>query len=392
MRIEGRGAGMANVFSVPGFIVSGKDALYRSMEYISTFGEHALIVTDKMLEELGNVERLTSCLEDMNLSYQVYAGANHEPDDAIVTYGAEIYRNSRCDFLIGLGGGSSVDAAKAIGVVVSNGGNICDYAKKEIREKLPPVVAIPTTAGTGSEATKVAVIKDRKRGIKMMMSDEKLLVSLAVVDPVFTMTAPEKVTVNTGIDALCHAIESYTSRKAFSLSRMYSLDAIKKIYKALPAVYENGSDEAARCIMAEASMEAGVAFSNASVTIIHGMSRPLGAVFNIPHGLSNALLLKTCLPYIKNGAAYEFFEMAKELDIYNGNDVEAGAECFIYSIIAMLEKLDIPTLFSLGIEKNKYFRSISKMAEDALASGSPQNCKNIPGKTEIYNLYTQLWE
>lgn len=138
-------------------------------------------------------------------------------------------------------------------------------------------------------------------------------------------------------------------------------------------------------------MEAGVAFSNASVTIVHGMSRPLGAVFNIPHGLSNAILLKTCLPYIKEGASYEFFEMAKELDIYKGNDVEAGAESFADSIIAMIEKMDIPCLSSLGIEKNKYFCSISKMSKDALASGSPQNCKNIPGKSEIYDLYARLW-
>lgn len=382
---------MANIFLVPGCIVSGENALKDSMEYMKAFGQRTLIVTDEMMMKLGNVSKLTGELHEAGIKYEIYAGVNSEPDDRMVTEGADIYMERKCDFLIGLGGGSPMDTAKAIGIVVSNGGNICDYAHRKIERKLPPVAAIPTTAGTGSEATRVTVIKDTERGVKMMLSDAKLLASLAVVDPVFTMTAPRSVTVNTGVDALSHAIESFTSVKAFPLSRLYSLDAIKKIYKNLPLLYEDGSNAEARRQMAEASMEAGIAFSNASVTIVHGMSRPIGALFHVPHGLSNAMLLEICLPYIKEGAAQEFCQLAKQLGIYTGDDIEEGAEVFTEAVISLLNDLDIPKLSSLGIDKNEYFGSISKMASDALDSGSPQNCKNVPEKAEIEHLYEKLW-
>ena len=195
-----------------------------------------------------------------------------------------------------------MDSMKAIGAVVSNGGSICDYMGKTIEHELPPTCTIPTTAGTGSEATKVSIITNTKTGVKMLLNDPKLMAKLAVIDPVFTLTAPPAVTAATGVDALTHAIEAYTSVKAFSMSDIYALSAVKRIFSNLYEVYINGTNVEARKEMAIAALEAGIAFSNASVTIVHGMSRPIGALFHVPHGLSNAMLLNVCLDFIKPGA------------------------------------------------------------------------------------------
>lgn len=383
---------MANVFFVPRFIISGKDAVKESIVYMKEFGKKVLIVTDDMMIKLGNIRVLTKELDAAGIEYAVYSGVNSEPTHTMVDEGMKIYRENKCEFLIGIGGGSPMDTAKAIGAVISNGGNIRDYMKKEIKKEIPPVVAIPTTAGTGSEATRVSIITDTDSGVKMLLSDVKLLASLAVVDPVFTMTAPPSVTANTGVDALCHAIESYTSRKAFPMSRMYSASAVRKIFKSLPAVYRNGYDEEGRRIMAEASLEAGIAFSNASVTIIHGMSRPIGALFHVPHGLSNAMLLKVCLPYIREGAERELYELAREIGVYEGLSTKTGADAFIIAVNSLLDSLHIQTPHDFGIDKKKFTEYIPKMAEDAIASGSPLNCQNIPDEEIIKILYNKLWE
>lgn len=383
---------MANVFFVPKFIVTGENALKTGMDYMKEFGEKALIVTDQMMVRLGNVSKLTEQLSAAGIDYKVYDGVNSEPTHTMVEEGVHIYKEENCSFLIGIGGGSPMDTAKAIGTVVSNGGTICDYMGKKIQKDLPLVVAIPTTAGTGSEATKVSIITDTDNGVKMLLSDTKLLASLAIVDPVFTMTAPPQVTANTGVDALCHAVESYTSARAFPMSRLFSLDAVCKIFRSLPEAYKNGSDIAARCEMAEASLEAGIAFSNASVTIIHGMSRPIGALFHVPHGLSNAMLLKVCLPYIKEGAEAELCQLAQAIGIYKGNNAKEGAEAFVMAANKLLKQLNIPSPKELGIDREDFFDKIPKMAKDAMASGSPLNCRNVPDEKQLEMLYARLWE
>lgn len=383
---------MANVFFVPKFIVTGDEALKASMDYMKDFGKKALIVTDDMMVKLGNVEKLTTELDAAGIAYTIYSGINSEPSHSMIDKGIEIYKENNCDFLIGIGGGSPMDSAKAIGAVVANGGSICDYMGKKIEKDLPPIVAIPTTAGTGSEATRVSIITNTDSGVKMLLSDVKLLASLAVIDPVFTMTAPPAVTANTGVDALCHALESYTSKKAFPMSKLYSLEAIKKIYQHLEVVYKDGSNVASRRAMAEASLEAGIAFSNASVSIIHGMSRPIGALFHVPHGLSNAMLLKVCLPYIREGAETELFELSKEIGVYEGDSVKDGADAFVARTNKLLDTLKIQTPADFGIDKDEFLAQIPKMAKDGLASGSPGNCKNVPSEEKIQELYKGLWD
>ena len=356
------------------------------------YGKKALIVTDDMMVQLGNVGKLTDVLDRNKIEYVIYSKVNSEPTHSMVDTGVEIYKNEGCEFLIGLGGGSPMDTAKAIGAVVANGGSITEYMGKKIEHDLPPVVAIPTTAGTGSEATRVSIITNTDTGVKMLLSDLKLLAKLAIIDPIFTLTAPPSVTAATGVDALCHAIESFTSKKAFAMSDLFAKEAVRKIFANLYEVYSNGSNIEARREMATAALEAGVAFSNASVTIVHGMSRPIGALFHVPHGLSNAMLLKVCLPYIRKGATNRLCQLAKEIGVFRqGMTTDEGADAFMVATFALLRTLNIQSPAEFGIEKKDFLEKIPKMTKDAIASGSPGNCRNEPTPEEIEELYKKLW-
>src|SRR5574344_228227 len=182
-----------------------------------------------------------------------------------------------------------------MGVLLTNGGNLSDFSGRSIENPIPPLVAIPTTAGTGSEATKFTVITDTKKDIKMLLKGDPLIPKLAIVNYEFGISAPKKVTAATGLDALTHAVEAFTSRKANPITDDIAISAIKRIVKYLPIAYQDGDNKIAREQMAIASLEAGVCINNSSVTLVHGMSRPIGALFHVPHGMSNAMLLCTCL-------------------------------------------------------------------------------------------------
>jgi alcohol dehydrogenase class IV len=388
-----KGVTMANLFFVPQNIITGENALQMSLEHLKDFGKKALIVTDNMMIKLGNVKKLTDALDSISVLYTIYPGINSEPNHTMIDEGVEVYKKEGCDFLIGIGGGSPLDSMKAIGAVVANGGSITGYMGKKIDNNLPPTCAIPTTAGTGSEATKVSIINNTITNVKMLLNDPKLMARIAVIDPVFTMTAPPEVTAATGVDALTHAIEAYTSRKAFSMSDIFAKSAIKRIFENLYEVYTNGSNFDARKEMANAALEGGIAFSNASVTIVHGMSRPIGALFHVPHGLSNAMLLNVCLEFLKPGAVDRLNELAMIIGVHKqGMTTEEGADAFVKATTDLLKKLNIKTPQEFGIDKDEFFKQIPKMAEDALISGSPQNTRRIPSKDEIMTLYKKLWE
>lgn len=383
---------MANLFFIPQYIISGENALQMAMEHLRAFGDKALVVTDKAMVDLGNLKKLTDALEQAGSKYYVYADINAEPTHTMIDRGVELYKSEGCDFLIALGGGSPIDAMKAIGAVVANGGSICDYMGKKIEHHLPHMCAIPTTAGTGSEATKVSIITNTDTNVKMLLSDPKLMVNLAVLDSDFTMTVPPSVTAATGVDALTHALEAYTSIKAFPMSDLYAVSAIKKIFENLYEVYTNGSNAAARREMSVAAFEAGVAFSNASVTLVHGMSRPIGALFHVPHGMSNAMLLKVCLNYLKPSAIYRLYELSKAIGVYRvGMTREEGAEAFVTATNALLRALNIKSPMDYGITEDEFFKQIPKMAEDAMASGSPSNTRRMPTKEDLMKLYAEFW-
>lgn len=384
---------MSNLYIVPKTIISGKDALKNSVTYLGKAGKKAFIVTDNMMVKLGNIARVTEVLESAGLEYSIFSEVNSEPTDEIVKSGVEKFKESGADFLIGIGGGSPIDAMKAIGAMITNKGGITDYIGKVIENKPPMLIAIPTTAGTGSEATQFTIISDTKNGVKMLLKGPNLIPEVAIIDPIFTVTAPKNVTAATGVDALTHAIEAYTSRKAMSLSDTMALSAIKRIYNNLLIAYKDGNNLIAREEMSIAALEAGIAFNNSSVTIVHGMSRPIGALFHVPHGLSNAMLLEKCLYFAKDGALDRFCEMAKTIGVYKENSsIGDGAEAFVQAIKELLKNLNIDTLQDYGVDKEEFFKVIDKMAEDALISGSPQNTRKKPSKEDIIKIYKSLWE
>lgn len=383
---------MAREFIVPGQIISGCGALDMAEASLKKMGKKALIVTDKVMIQLGNCAKVEAALKNQGIEYAVYAEINGEPTDTMIEKGLELYRQEGCDFLVALGGGSPIDSMKAIGSLVINGGKIADYMGRVIDVQMPPMAAIPTTAGTGSEATQFTIITDTEKDIKMLLKGRVLMPSLAVIDPQFTMTAPPKITAATGLDALCHAVEAYTSRKSQTLSDTFALSAVKRIFKYLPAAFEDGSDEEARVQMSVAALEAGIAFNNASVTVIHGMSRPIGALFHVAHGLSNAMLLKECLSFALEGTYERFSALGRAIGAAADMDSDQEAsEKFLAAVEDITKVLEIPTLADYGIDRDEFFKVIDKMAYDAMASGSPQNTMREVTEEDVKQIYRYLW-
>lgn len=383
---------MAREFIAPGNIFTGAGALDMAEEKLSQLGSKALIVTDKVMVELGNCEKVETALKNQKIDYIVYSEINGEPTDTMIKNGLSLYQEDGCDFLIALGGGSPIDSMKAIAALAANGGNISDYMGKIIGGDLPTMVAIPTTAGTGSEATQFTIITDTENDVKMLLKGAVLMPDYAIIDPQFTMTAPPKITAATGLDALTHASEAYTSKFAQPLSDTFALSAIKRIFKYLPIAFHDGKNVEAREQMSIAALEAGIAFNNASVTLVHGMSRPIGALFHVAHGLSNAMLLKQCFTYALDGAYDRFADVAKAINVASDSDSDQEAsEKFLQAVVGICDELETPTLEEYGIDKEEFFNVIDKMAADAMESGSPSNTRKAMTVEDVKEIYRKLW-
>lgn len=383
---------MAREFIMPGRIFSGSGALDLAGDAIIAPGRKAMIVTDQVMIDLGNCEKVERLLKDGGMAYTVYSDITGEPTDTMIQKGLALYREENCDSLIALGGGSPIDSMKAIGFLAECGGSISDYMGREIKARMPPMTAVPTTAGTGSEATQFTIITDTKKDIKMLLKGKCLMPDIAVIDPRFTMTAPPKITAATGLDALCHAVEAYTSRKAQALSDTFALSAVKRIFYWLPEAFRDGRKEEARIQMSLAALEAGIAFNNASVTLIHGMSRPIGALFHIPHGMSNAMLMKECLNFAESGASGRFAELGRAVEVASNEDSDQTASGkFLRALENLVAEMEIPSLEQYGVDRELFFGQIGKMAEDAMNSKSPQNTIRGITRRQVEELYRNLW-
>lgn len=383
---------MAYEFSLPGRTIMGAGALEQSENIIKSFGKKALIVSGKNVTKMGTVKIITDCLEKWEIDYLIFNEITGEPTEVMIEAGVKAYKEGECDFCIAVGGGSPLDSGKAIVAMTKLEGEISDYMGQTMEGKFPPLVLIPTTAGTGSEATKFTVITDSKKDIKMLLKGEALLPDLAIIDAKFSLTAPKGVTAATGMDALTHAVEAYTSRKANPLTDTFALSSIKKIFKYLPLVYKNGEDKKAREEMAIAAYEAGVCINNSSVTIVHGMSRPIGALFHVPHGISNAMLIKECLSYVLDGSYERFGEIGRAIGAADESksDKEAS-EAFLDKLSELCKVCEIPTLKEYGIDKDEFNKFVDKMAQDAMNSGSPSNTIKEVSKDDLLKIYERLW-
>lgn len=379
-------------FVIPNHTVVGTNVLGEAAPLLKKMGNKAFIVTGRHVAVSDMMKQLTALLDENGIGCVIFDGITGEPTDTMIEKGVEMLKSSGCDFIIGIGGGSPLDSAKAIAAMAVNEGSIADYNGKEITGEILPLAAIPTTAGTGSEATKFTVITDSEKGIKMLLKGEVLVPKLAIVDSSFTVGAPKSVTSATGFDALTHAVEAYTSRKAFSMTDTLAVSAVKRIMKYLPIAYREPDNSLAREQMSIAALEAGICINNSSVTIVHGMSRPIGALFHVPHGMSNAMLLKECLSFAVSGAYEKFANLGRETGVASDSDSdETAAEKFIDSLQNICDVCEIPTLEQYGIDRDEYYSKISKMATDAVASGSPANTVKEVTVDDCIEIYKKLY-
>lgn len=379
-------------FVIPNHTVVGTNVLSEAAPLLKKMGNKAFIVTGKHVAVSNMMKQLTDLLDENGIDCVIFDGITGEPTDTMIENGVEMLKSSGCDFIIGIGGGSPLDSAKAIAAMAVNEGSIADYNGKEITGEILPLAAIPTTAGTGSEATKFTVITDSEKGIKMLLKGDVLVPKLAIIDSSFTVGAPKSVTSATGLDALTHAVEAYTSRKAFSMTDTLAVSAVKRIMKYLPIAYREPDNSLAREQMSIAALEAGICINNSSVTIVHGMSRPIGALFHVPHGMSNAMLLKECLSFAVSGAYEKFANLGRETGVASDSDNdETAAEKFVDSLQSICDVCEIPTLEQYGIDRDEYYSKISKMATDAVASGSPANTVKEVTVDDCIEIYKKLY-
>jgi len=306
-----------------------------------------------------------------------------------VLEGLNVLREGGCDILIACGGGSPIDVAKAVRVLATNQGAVEDYMGfNKIAKPGLPLIAIPTTAGTGSEATMVTIITDTGRDVKMLIGSPYLLPTVALVDPVLTLKMPRGLTAATGLDALTHAIEAYVSVKAQPMTDIIALSAIRKISRYLPQAWSNPENLEARSETMLGALQAGIAFSNSSVALVHGMSRPIGANFHVAHGVSNAALLGVVMEFSLMGAPDRYADVAAAMGIQvTGVSPMEAAKMGAEEVKAMIRNLQIPTLSKLGVTREKLDNVVSKMADDAIESGSPGNNPRKATKDEIVELY-----
>jgi alcohol dehydrogenase class IV len=385
---------MSFEIQIPSILILGGGSFARVPEVLTRLHcTRPLIVTDSFLVSTGLSARLRDAVIHAGLECGIFSETVSDPTTEVVEAGARAFIEGNHDSLIGLGGGSPIDTAKAIGMLVGNGGRVRDYkVPQPIPKSGPPHIAVPTTAGTGSEVTRFTVITDSASQEKMLIAGSPLLPSAAVVDYELTLSMPARLTADTGIDSLTHSIESYVSRKANSFSDVFALQAMKKIWQHLPSAYHHPDSREAREAMMEGATLAGIAFSNASVALVHGMSRPIGAFFHVPHGLSNAMLLPAVTAFSAEAAPARYAECARSMGI--ASDQCADHEAVVKLIRALFERnheLGVPSPKQYGIPEERFFEVVPIMAAQALASGSPQNNPRVPTASEIEQIYRDAW-
>ena len=383
----------------PRLMLVGGGSVAELAGVLAKFGlSRPLVVTDPYMVRSGLLRRCLDPLEAAGIGAAVFSDTVPEPTDTVINAGAALLQAGVYDCLIGFGGGSPIDTAKAMSILAHGrasgaGSHMRDF-KVPVQADAAglPVIAIPTTAGTGSEATRFTVITDTERGEKMLIAGMGALPLAAVVDYELTFTVPNRITADTGVDSLTHALEAYVSRRANPYSDTQALAAMTLIGANLRTAYAEPDNARAREAMMLGAMQAGIAFTNSSVALVHGMSRPIGAAFHVPHGLSNAMLLPAITRFGLEAAQARYAEAARHIGFAGPADADAAAAEKLADGLAQLNHdLDVPTPGEFGIDKTGWDTRLELMAEQALASGSPGNNPRVPTKAEIVSLYQVVW-
>jgi alcohol dehydrogenase class IV len=384
---------MAARIALPRILRIGGGALREAREVLQILGvERPLIVTDPFLRKSGLARMLVDYLRSSG-EPRIFSDTVPDPTVTSVKAGLDYLGRGSHDCVIGLGGGSSIDTAKAIAVLAIHGGRMNDYkAPREMNVPGLPIIAIPTTAGTGSEATRFTIVTDEETSEKMLCIGLAYLPQAALVDFELTLTKPMRLTADTGVDALTHAIEAYVSRRANSFADSFALSAMKSIWANLPSACFDPQNRGARESMMLAATQAGIAFSNSSVALVHGMSRPIGAKFHVPHGMSNAMLLPSVTEFSLPGATERYAECAKAMGVVSfAASVSEAGERLVASLKQLSKSLQVPTPEAYGISRQVWEENVPTMVEQAIASGSPANNPLIPSAQQIEELYLNLW-
>ncbi|UFN48980.1 iron-containing alcohol dehydrogenase [Roseomonas sp. OT10] len=385
---------MSTAIALPRILRIGGGALAETAEVLGLLGlSRPLIVTDPMMVRFGLAERLQGELKRAGIAADVFSDTVPEPDSDAVDRAQAAVLAGDYDSLVALGGGSPIDTAKAVAVLAKQGGRMRDHKAPAVNAgPALPVIGIPTTAGTGSEATRFTVVTDSETHEKMLCIGPSFLPVAAIVDYELTLTCPPRLTADTGVDALTHAIEAYVSRRANPFSDTFALSAMRAIAGNLRRAYRDGGDRAAREALMFGATQAGIAFSNSSVALVHGMSRPIGAHFHVPHGLSNAMLLPSVTAYSAPAATQRYADCARAMGIAGAGlrDGDAVA-ALLDELRALNADLAVPGPRAWGIDPAQWEALLPTMAAQALASGSPANNPLVPDADEIQELYARVW-
>ncbi len=351
-----------------------------------------LLVTDPFMLASGIAARVQAPLHEAGIRCAVFGECVPDPTTDSVDAALAVLRDGQYDCVVGLGGGSSLDTAKAVAVLGEHGGAMRDYKVPQQVDSGLPIIAIPTTAGTGSEATRVAVITDTQTQEKMLCMGLGLMPVAALVDYELTLSMPFRLTADTGLDSLCHALEAYVSRRANPFTDSIALTAMCAIYGNIRTACAEPGNRQARAAMMLAATQGGIAFANASVTLIHGMSRPLGALFHVPHGLGNAMLLPEVTAWSVEHAPARYAHCARTMEIAQSADCDAQACAkLVHALRALVRDLQVPGPQAYGIARDDWFAALERMARQAQESGSPANNPRVPTDSDIIALYQRLW-
>jgi alcohol dehydrogenase class IV len=382
------------IIASPRLLLVAGGAVRQVAEVLGKFGlSRPLVVTDPFMVKSRHVQNCLDPLVAAGIAVTVFSDTVPDPTDTVVESGVAVLNGGDYDCLIGFGGGSPIDTAKAMAILAAGGGKMRDYKAPVAADKAKlPVIAIPTTAGTGSECTRFTVITDTERDEKMLIAGLGALPLAAIVDYELTYSVPARTTADTGIDSFTHALEAFVSKRANPFSDALALAAMELIGRHLRTAYAEPRNAAAREGMMLGATQAGLAFSNSSVALVHGMSRPIGAHFHVPHGLSNAMLLPAITRYSLSGAEARYAEASRRVGFAAATDTDSVAAArLITGLEAWNKELSVPTPADFGIREADWNGKLALMAQQALASGSPNNNPRVPEAPEIVTLYQEVW-
>jgi alcohol dehydrogenase class IV len=380
----------------PRLMVMGGGAVAKLPDVLASLGlSRPLVVTDPFMVSSGLVERALAPLRAAGIAPQVFSDTVPDPTDTVIEAGVAVLTSGDFDCLLGFGGGSPMDTAKAMAILAAAppGTHIRAFkVPAAANTGALPIICVPTTAGTGSEATRFTVITDTASDEKMLIAGLGALPLAAVVDHELTFGLPKRITADTGIDSLTHALEAFVSKRANPVADDYARSAMRLIAPNLRRVWANPQDEAAREAMMRGATLAGLAFSNSSVALVHGMSRPIGAHFHVPHGLSNAMLLPAVTAFGLNAGLARYAEAARVMGVASEAEGDQSAAAkLVEELRALNRDLEVPTPARYGIDKATWDGLLPTMAQQALASGSPGNNPRVPEAGEIVALYKEAW-